>query len=250
MTRDDTAPSGMPGDDATGRAASDAQKRAAAEAAVALIEDGMVVGLGTGSTATFAVRSLAVRVAQGLRVVGIPTSERTAELARGHGIALTDLATEPVIDLTIDGADEVERTTLQLIKGLGGALLREKIVAAASRRMIVIVDESKIVDRLGTRAPVPVEIVAFGAEATLRHLTELGTAPTLRLIEGRPFRTDNGNLIADCATGPIDDPTALAARLVAIPGVVDSGLFLDLASHVVVGSAAGTQHLERSALAS
>ena len=223
----------------------DAMKRLAAEAAVAMVEDGMVVGLGTGSTATFAVHSLAARVALGLRVTGIPTSERTAALAREHGIALTDLDAQPVIDLTIDGADEVERATLQLIKGLGGALLREKIVAAASRRMVVIVDAGKLVDRLGSRAPVPVEIVAFGAAATLRHLAERGVAPTLRLRNGSPFQTDSGNLIADCATGPIGDPRALAGSLLAVPGVVETGIFLDLASTVVIGTEHGPQRLDR-----
>jgi len=143
-----------------------ALKRAAAEAAVELVEDGMVVGLGTGSTAAFAVEALARRHRQGLRFVGIPTSERTAAQARAAGIPLSSFAEHRQIDLTIDGADEVERGTLNLIKGLGGALLREKIVANASRRLAIVVDGAKLVDRLGTHAPVPIEVVAFGLEVT------------------------------------------------------------------------------------
>jgi ribose 5-phosphate isomerase A len=158
----------------------DALKRAAAEAAVALVEDGMVVGLGTGSTAAFAVEALARRHRQGLRFVGIPTSERTATQAAAAGIPLTSFAEHRQIDLTIDGADEVERGTLNLIKGLGGALLREKIGAAASRRLAIIVDGAKLVDRLGTRAPVPVEIVAFGLEATGAALEVLGASTQMR----------------------------------------------------------------------
>src|SRR5689334_3553622 len=152
----------------------DALKRAAAEAAVELVEDGMVVGLGTGSTAAFAIEALARRHRQGLNFLGIPTSERTAAQARAAGIPLTSFAEHRQIDLTIDGADEVERGTLNLIKGLGGALLREKIVAAASRRLAIVVDGSKLVGRLGTRVPVPVEVVAFGLEATSESLAVLG----------------------------------------------------------------------------
>jgi ribose 5-phosphate isomerase A len=150
----------------SGEADRTALKRAAAEAAVELVEDGMVVGLGTGSTAAFAVAALAERHRQGLRFVGIPTSERTAIQATAAGILLTSFAEHRWIDLTIDGADEVERGTLNLVKGLGGALLREKIVAAASRRLAIIVDETKLVDRLGTQVALPVEVVAFGLEAT------------------------------------------------------------------------------------
>src|SRR5204863_10106607 len=159
----------------------DALKRAAAEAAVELVEDGMVVGLGTGSTAAFAVEALARRHRQGLHFVGIPTSERTAAQARAAGIPLTSFAQHRQIDLTIDGADEVERGTLNLIKGLGGALLREKIVASASRRLAIVVDGAKLVDRLGTHAPVPIEVVAFGLEPTQASLEALGASARLRL---------------------------------------------------------------------
>src|SRR5258705_13768603 len=155
-------------------------KRAAAEAAVELVQDGMVVGLGTGSTAAFAIEALARRHRQGLRFLGIPTSEPTAAHARAAGIPLTSFAEHRRIDLTIDGADEVERGTLNLIKGLGGALLREKIVAAASARMIVIVDELKVVARLGARVPLPVEVVRFGWQTVLDRLSGVGAMPTLR----------------------------------------------------------------------
>src|SRR5499426_2670268 len=170
-----TAMSAIPAD-----ADRDALKRAAAEAAVELVEDGMVVGLGTGSTAAFAVEALARRHRQGLRFVGIPTSERMAAQARAAGIPLTSFAEHRQIDLTIDGADEVERGTLNLIKGLGGALLREKIVAAASRRLVIVVDSAKLVERLGMHTPVPVEVVPFGVEATQEALEVLGASARLR----------------------------------------------------------------------
>ena len=223
----------------------DALKRAAAEAAVELVEDGMVVGLGTGSTAAFAVEALARRQAKGLRFVGIPTSQRTAAQAKAAGIPLTSFAEHRRIDLTIDGADEVERGTLNLIKGLGGALLREKIVAAASRRLAIIVDGDKLVDRLGTRAPVPVEVVAFGLEATQAALEALGASARLRLSPAHdplvPFVTDSGNRILDCSFGPIADPARLEER---IGRVVESGLFISRAGPVFVADAAGVHRLE------
>src|SRR5499426_4766995 len=177
----------------------DSLKRAAADAAVELVEDGMVVGLGTGSTAAFAVEALARRHRQGLRFLGIPTSERTATQAKAAGIPLTSFAEHRQIDLTIDGADEVERGTLNLIKGLGGALLREKIVAAASRRLVIVVDGSKLVDRLGMHTPVPVEVTQFGWQATAVALAKLGCAPARRYATGeQPYLTDGGNHILDC----------------------------------------------------
>jgi ribose 5-phosphate isomerase A len=224
--------------------ASEGARRRAAEAAVSEIEDGMVVGLGTGATATLALEALARRVADGLRVAGIATSERTATLATRLGVPLTSFARHRRIDLTIDGADEVELGTLDLVKGLGGALLHEKIVAAASRRMLVVVDEAKLVDRLGTRAPLPIEIVPFGHEATLERLEEVGAAPTLRGGTA-PFVTDGGHFIADCRTGPIADAHALDRRLKAIVGVVETGLFLGLASRVLVGTPDGVRVLDR-----
>lgn len=222
----------------------EAQKRAAAERAVAEIEDGMVLGLGSGSTAELAITALARCVAAGLRVTGIPTSERSAALARRLGVPLTTFAEHRRLDLTIDGADQVERGTLALVKGLGGALLREKIVASASRRMIVVVDESKLVDRLGDHTPLPVEIVRFGWEAVMDRLAALGSRPELRHLDGAPFVTDNGNYIADCRFTSIADPAQLEAQLAAIVGVVESGLFLGLASKVVVGSRHGVEVIE------
>jgi ribose 5-phosphate isomerase A len=220
-------------------------KRAAAVEAVAEIEDGMVLGLGTGSSAGFAIEALAARVERGLRVVGIPTSEKTAALARRLGVPLTSFAAHRRIDLTIDGADEVERGTLHLIKGLGGALLREKIVASASDRMIVVVDEAKLVDRLGGGTPLPVEIVSFGWQTVLDRLAALGCAPRLRLAGETPFTTDGGNHIADCAIAEMFDPALLEARLSAIVGVVETGLFIGMASKIVVGRPTGVEVIER-----
>ncbi len=219
-----------------------AQKQAAAEAAVALVEDGMAVGLGTGSTAAFAIDALAVRMRAGLRIRAIPTSERTASQARARGIPLVTFAECPLLDLAIDGADEVARFSLNLIKGLGGALLREKIVAAAAARLIIIADETKLVDRLGAHAPVPVEVAAFGWETTAARLAATGVRPALRLDgAGRPFHTDGGNLILDCATGRIDDPAALDQHLHQIVGVIETGLFVGMAERAVIAGVDGVQ---------
>ena len=223
----------------------DALKRAAAEAAVALVEDGMIVGLGTGSTASFAVEALGRRSRGGLHFRAIPTSERTAAQAAALGIPLTSFAEHSRIYLTIDGADEVERGTLNLIKGLGGALLREKIVACASRRLAIVVDGAKLVDRLGARAPVPVEIVAFGLESTQIALESLGARVQLRMSPmGDAFVTDGGNRILDCAFGPITDPAMLEARIKRVVGVVESGLFIGRTDLVFVADAAGVSRLE------
>jgi ribose 5-phosphate isomerase A len=229
----------------TSKPEQDHLKRLAAAAAVAEVEDGMVLGLGSGSTAAFAVEALAARVAQGLDIVAIPTSERTATQARRLGIGLSSFAEHRRLDMTIDGADEVEIGTLNLIKGRGGALLREKIVASASDRMVVIVDEGKLVDRLGQHVPVPVEIVPFGWQVTLDRLADLGARPTLRVAGDKPYRTDSGNYVADCAFGEIGDPADLERRLAAITGVVESGLFLGLASRVIVGAGTGVKLLDR-----
>lgn len=223
----------------------DAWKRAAAEAAVALVEDGMVVGLGTGSTASFAIAALARRHAEGLRFVGLPTSERTAAQARDAGIPLTSFSAHRQIDLTIDGADEVERGTLNLIKGLGGALLHEKIVAAASRRLAIVVDGGKLVDRLGMQAPVPVEVVPFGLETARDHLEVLGASTALRQsAAGAPYVTDSGHHIVDCRFAPIADPARLEERIRRIVGVVESGLFIARAHMVFVADAGGVHRLD------
>jgi ribose 5-phosphate isomerase A len=219
-----------------------ALKRDAAARAIEEIEDGMVVGLGSGSTAEIAVELLAARR---LQIVGVPTSERTAQLARSLGLVLTTLDEHPQLDLVIDGADQVERGTLNLVKGLGGALLREKIVASAARRMIVMVDDSKLVDRLGGQTPLPVEIVAYGWRSTVGRLERAGLHPTLRGGTEHPFVTDGGNHIADCAIAEIGDPAGLEAELSGLVGVVESGLFVGLASRVIVAGAHGVETMER-----
>ena len=218
----------------------EAGKRAAAEAAAALVQDGMLVGLGSGSTVKHLVAALGQRVREGFRFVGIPTSTETEALALAHGITLAEPGTEQ-IDLTIDGADEVETGTLRLIKGLGGALLREKIVAESSRRFVVVADAGKIVATLGERAPLPVEVVRFGHGATARRLAELGARPVLRQDSGgAPFVTDGGNVIFDCAGfAPIRDPFTLQRQLRSIAGVVETGLFIDRAEQAFIGAPDG-----------
>jgi ribose 5-phosphate isomerase A len=216
-------------------------KRAAAARAVQFVESGVVLGLGTGSTAGFVIEELAIRVKNGLQVVAIPSSEHTAKLAREVGIPLASFAEHRRIDLAIDGADEVARTTLNLIKGHGGALLREKIVAAASDRFIVVVDDEKLVDRLGEHMPVPVEVTQFGWQATAAALERLGAEPELRQTEGRAFVTDGGNFILDCRFAPIDDPVTLECRLNMTVGVVDNGLFVGRSSAVIVASDSGVE---------
>ncbi len=224
----------------------DAQKRAAAEAAVALVQDGMVVGLGTGSTAGFAIDALARRVSQGLRILGIASSERSAAQARDSGIPLTSFAEHRRIALTIDGADEIAVGSLDLIKGLGGALLREKIVAAASDRLVIIADAAKLVERLGASAPVPVEVVGFGWETTAERLAALGANPVLRRAgDGQPFRTDSGNLIVDCGFGSISDAAALEQALSGVVGVVETGLFIGMAHKALVADDNGVRRLVR-----
>jgi ribose 5-phosphate isomerase A len=223
-----------------------ALKRIAAERAAEAVEDRMVLGLGTGSTAALAVDAIGRRVRQGLDIVAIPTSEATAAQAAALGIRLADFGDHRTIDLTIDGADAVDRTGLHLIKGLGGALLREKIVAAASKRMIVIVDDSKLTGAFGTRCPVPVETTRFGWQSTERLLTALGCETRLRLgANGEPFVTDGGNFVIDCRFGAIDDPEALAEEIKRLTGVVESGLFVGLATEVIIAGAGGVEVLRR-----
>jgi ribose 5-phosphate isomerase A len=223
-------------------------KKAAAEAAAKLVEGGMVVGLGTGSTAALFVSALGRRVAdERLRISGIPTSERTAEQARGLQIPLTSFAEHTQIDLTVDGADEIETGTLYLIKGHGGALWREKIVAAASKRMIVIADETKLSARLGTLVAVPVEVAQFGWQATQKRLGELGGNPALRAgKDGKPYVTDSGNFIIDCAFGPMENPKEIAHHLDHVVGSVEHGMFLKFASEVIVGGRDGVTILRKT----
>jgi ribose 5-phosphate isomerase A len=231
----------------------DIGKRAAAEEAVRLVADGMTLGLGTGSTVAFVLDALARRIrAEGLKLKGVPTSERTAAKAADLGIPLTDLDRVFELDLAIDGADEVEEGSLCLIKGHGGALLREKIVATAARRFVVVVDDSKIVARLGSHMSVPVEVVRFAHVATARRLERLaGPAVLRRGQDGAPYVTDNGNFIYDLGNPgvtavPIPDPAALACALVRIVGVVESGLFTGGVERAIVGAADGSvRTLER-----
>ncbi|AZV39370.1 ribose 5-phosphate isomerase A [Komagataeibacter xylinus] len=219
-------------------------KRQAAIEAADMVKDGMVVGLGSGSTSAFMIEELGRRWADGLRFSAIPTSERSAEQARSHGIRLVTFATHPQIDIDIDGADEVERGSLNLIKGLGGALFREKIVAAAARKFVVVVDDSKLVDRLGARVPVPVEVANFGWTSTARQLEALGAKITQRLDRGgNVFVTDGGNMILDCHFGPIADSASLQRQLEQIVGVIETGLFIGRTSEVIVATADGLQRL-------
>lgn len=219
-------------------------KELAARAAVASIDAGMRVGLGTGSTASHAVRALGERVAAGLTIVGVPTSEATAALARSLNVPLTELDAVEALDVTIDGADEVDLDTFAVIKGFGGALLREKLVALATIRQIIIVDESKVAAD-GLTKQVPVEVVPFGAAHTVRALERLGAKPTLRLRDGAPFVTDGGNWIFDCDFGPLADPAGLAAAIKAISGVVDHGLFIGIVETVLVAGAGGVRTYRR-----
>jgi ribose 5-phosphate isomerase A len=223
-------------------------KEAAAQASAERLSDGMVVGLGSGSTASLAVTAIGKRVKDGLKIVGIPTSEKTADQARQLGIPLATFADYSMIDVAIDGADEVELGSLNLIKGGGGNQLREKIVANASARFIVVVDKGKLVERLGTKFPVPVEVAQFGWQSTARQLTQMDLNPNLRMTaDNKPFITDGGNYILDCRTGPIQSATMLDLKLDGVVGVVEHGLFLGMASEVLVGSADGVKCLSRSA---
>jgi ribose 5-phosphate isomerase A len=222
-------------------------KRQAAERAVEFVESGMVVGLGFGSTARYAVERIAQRLAAGdLRdIVAVPTALQVEREARRLGIPLTSLDEHPQIDLTIDGADEVD-PNLDLIKGGGGALLREKIVAQASRREIIVVDEAKLSEKLGTRFPIPVEVLPFARGAMAQYLEQLGAAIALRLApSGQPFETDQGNWILDATFGPLDDPQPVADQLDRKAGVVAHGLFLGLATEVIVAGQGGLRHLHR-----
>ena len=218
-------------------------KEVAGRRAAEFVGDGTVVGLGTGSTAEFAIRAIGARVADGLSIKAIPTSEASAALARELDIELTTLADHPAVDLTIDGADEVD-PALDLVKGLGGALLREKIVAAATARQSIIGDPTKLVERRGTQAPLPVEVVPFATAPVARALAERNSEPTLRMQGGAPFVTDNGNHIID-ARFPrgIDDARGTDTWLNTLPGVVENGLFVAMTHLVVVGEDDGSSRL-------
>jgi ribose 5-phosphate isomerase A len=225
----------------------DGLKRLAAEQAAALVQSGMVVGLGVGSTAIHAVRRIGALLARGeLRdIVGVPCAARVEVEAQRLGIPLTTLEDRPQIDLTIDGADEVD-PRLNLIKGGGAALLREKIVAQSSLREVIVVDEGKLSPRLGTHWALPVEVVPFGWGAQARWIAGLGATVSLRRRDdGELLTTDQGNYLLDCTFGPIDDPEGLAARLAARAGIVEHGLFLGLATDLIVAGADGIRHIRR-----
>lgn len=223
-------------------------KDAAAEAAVQQLESGMVVGLGSGTTATLAVDAIGKRVKEGLRITGVPTSEKTAAQARALSIPLIELGASVAIDITIDGADEVETGSLNLIKGGGGNQLREKLVAVSSARLLIVVDESKVVGKLGSHFAIPVEVVRFGWQTTAKRLRGLGVNPRLRLdAGGEPFITDDGNYILDCVSGPIPSPGALQTELDSVVGVVEHGLFIGIASQAIVGGKNAVTVLDRDA---
>jgi ribose 5-phosphate isomerase A len=224
-----------------------ALKQQAADQVLAYIKSGMIVGLGAGSTAVLAVRGLAEKLARGelTDIRGIPCSRVIEAEARRLGMPITTLEDHPVIDLTFDGADEVD-PALNLIKGGGGALLREKIVAQTSRREIIIVDESKLSATLGTHWAVPVEVIPFGWRTQAAYLESLGAQVRLRPgDDGTPFKTDQGSFILDCSFGPIGDPVSLGTRMDARTGIVAHGLFLGLATDLIVAGASGVKHLER-----
>jgi ribose 5-phosphate isomerase A len=230
-----------------GTAGTEEMKRRAAEKAVEFVQSGMVVGLGHGSTAIFAVRRLAALIGEGALegVVGVPCSMQVEDEARRLGIPLTTLQENPVIDVTLDGADEVD-PDLNLIKGGGGALLREKVVAQASRRDVVLVDERKLSPALGTRFALPVEVVPFALGTEFPYLESLALGVQVRqTADGTRFMTDQGNLILDCRLGPIEDPEELGRLLDRRGGIVAHGLFLGLATDVLVGTKEGVRHIKR-----
>ncbi len=216
----------------------EAAKKRAGEKAAEFIQDGMVVGLGTGSTVSYFISCLIERCKQGLKIKTIASSNRSLDQAKAGGIPIIDINTLSSIDITVDGADEIDPQK-QMIKGGGGALLREKIVASMSKEMVVIVDESKLVPKLGG-CKLPVEIVPFGLKATIHKLEKFGYRGTLRLASGSPYCTDNGNFLLDLHLDPAKvNPFADHERIISIPGVVDTGFFLNLAGRVVVGFSDG-----------
>ena len=215
-------------------------RRAAAARAAELVEPDMLVGLGTGDTAAHAVRALGAKVRAGLKITGVATSRATAELAQSLGIRLVEPDDVEALDLTIDGADEID-PELRLVKGAGGALVRERLVARASRRLVIVADEAKLVPRLGAKHRLPVEVLPFGSRWTIARLAALGLDPKPRA----GARSDGGGVLVDCAIGAKADLAALAATLKGLPGVVDHGLFLDEAAEAFVGFPGPDGHVER-----
>ena len=216
-----------------------------AQAALTRVADGMILGLGTGRAAEAFIEALGRRARGGLRIKGVPTSNRSAELARRVNIEVVSLEEVDHLDIAFDGADEVT-PELELTKGLGGALLRERVVAFEASVFVVLVTPEKLVSRLGTRAPIPIEVVPFASPSASRHLRKLGGNPIVRKkADGHPYVTDNQNWILDTSFGPIDTPAAIEASVLAIPGVVDTGLFLGMASVVLVGEPGQVRELKR-----
>ena len=224
----------------------DDEKRQVGIAAAEYVRPGMALGLGSGSTVYFFLEELGRRVKGGVDVVGIPTSERTAALARDFGIPLATFDERQELDLAVDGADEVD-PRLNLVKGHGGALLREKIIAMAARRLVIVVDSSKVSPALGTNMTLPVEVVPFAVALARTRLEALGARPTLRQDGGKPYVTDNGNWLLDCGFAPMSDPARLEAEINRVPGVMDNGLFIDLASEVILARSGSIERLERGA---
>ncbi len=230
-----------------------ASKLMAAQAAVAALQPGMVVGLGSGTTSEAMLQVLGERVRSGFQVTGVPSSERTRAIATSLGIPLANLDDVPALDISIDGADEVLLPTLDLIKGLGGALLREKLVATASRFRIIIADASKLVSSLAAQHPVPVEVIPFGWRHTAARVTSLSARPVLRLqpstqanAASAPFVTDGGNYVLDCFFAPLTQPAALAAQLKSLSGVVDHGLFIGMTDRVYAAGPDGLRTYDRA----
>lgn len=224
-------------------------KKEVGDVGASLIQSGMKVGLGSGSTAACVVRSLGRRwKEEGLRFIGVPTSNATAQLAESLGITLSTLAEYPELDIAIDGADEVEKGSLNLIKGLGGALLREKIVRYAAKRFIVVVDESKIVDQLGDHTPVPVEVTPFAWQATAKHLEKIGAkiSPRKNKDNSDFYITDGKNMILDCNFGVISDPVKLDQKINAIVGVMENGLFTHCTDEVLIAGHNGLSRMQKS----
>lgn len=218
-------------------------KKIAAEKATEEVRDGTVVGLGTGSTVYYALLKLGAMVRDGLNIIGIPTSDGTEKIATEQGIPLSTLASHPIIELTIDGADEVD-AHLNLIKGGGAALVREKIIANASKRILIVVDESKVSRVLGTSFALPVEIVQFGWEATQREVNKICGKSDLRGGIENPLVTDNGNYILDCHFDGIPEPEKIELQLNNVPGVVENGIFVNRADKVIIGTSTGIQYME------
>ncbi len=219
-------------------------KYQAAVAALDEVKDGMAVGLGTGSTVNPFIKELGLKVQAGLKITAIATSVQSERLAVEVGIPIVTFERHKALDLTVDGADEVS-PALDLVKGLGGALVREKIVAKASRRLVIVVDESKLVDRLGSKAPIPVEVIPLAEQLVISALGQIGGEPKIRVQNGGPFKSDNGNHVVDWYYRSVDNPAALEAQLKSMSGVVDSGIFANMAHRVIVAGVSGVRTMDR-----